>query len=483
MNTFVNTVNSVNPHAVARTENGMRARASTADPNLDLFGSIGAMRGQDVIPAFTQAFNTNKDEAVRTALWARDIRGGAGERKLVRDILLWLAKNDESTLVNSQILNKLPELGRFDDLLIFEPNSKAFRKAISIYTNYLLQGNGLAAKWAPRKGPVAEVLREALSMSPRQYRKFVVNNTSVVETQMCANNWNEINYEQVPSVAMTRYQKAFGRHDPEGLGLFRNAVSKGEAKVNASAVYPYDILRMLGGARDMSYSYGYGDSFKKENLEVATGMWDALPNYMNDAKMLCVCDNSGSMQSQLAKSQTTVMDVAVSLTMYAASKNTGAFKDLSVSFSEDAKFIQHKGNLIDRLKAVCSAKWGSTNLHSVFNLVLNHAVRNRVSAEDMPDYIVIFSDMQFNNCVHYDDSAIRMIQRKYEDAGYEVPQVIFWNLRDAGNKPVKHNEQGVALVSGFSPALMKSILAADMNRFTPRQVMLDTIMSPRYDWI
>ena len=478
---------------LARTENGMRARSTTSNANLDLFGSIGAMRGKDVVPAFAAAYAENKDYALRIAQWARDVRGGSGERQIYRDILLWLEKNDPKTLFESNLLRNLPEIGRFDDLFIFK-TVDGQAHALSVFIDFLKSGNGLAAKWAPRKGQLAVILRRALGMSPKQYRRFVVRNTNVVEQQMCAKNWSEINYSHVPSVAMTRYLKAFKRNDPQGFEAWKAALTRkdGTAKVNAGAVYPYDVTALLGGAKDLSGGYGYSRGygtfgrrghFNYDQLPVAQGMWDALPDYMNGKNVLAVCDNSGSMQSPVAgKSTVSALDVAASLTMYTAQRSKGAFRDLSISFSDNAEWCRHRGDLIDRLTAVCSMSWGSTNLHSVFDLILNHAVSNRVPASDMPEMIVIFSDMQFNSCTRYDDSASQMIRRKYENAGYDMPNVVYWNLRATDNVPVKFNDAGVALVSGFSPSLMKSVLSADTDRLTPEGVMKATILNTRYNW-
>ena len=485
-NTFVQALTQpqVSPRPItARTLNGMRARATTSSAALDLFGSIGASRGKNIIPAFEAAFAENQDLALRIAQWARDVRGGAGERQLYRDILLHIEKVNPQLLVDSRLLDNVAELGRFDDLLIFT-NPEVKRKAYNIIARALIAGNGLAAKWMPRKGPIAIEFRNALEVSPKVYRKFLVNLTKVVETQMCDKNWNEINFSHVPSVAMTRYMKAFYRNAPEQFEAYKAALARndGTAKVNASAVYPYDVVKMLGGAQDLSYGYRFYGREPYEFNQVAQSMWDSLPDYMNDKSVLAVVDNSGSMQSQIKGSQVTCLDVAASLGMYTAQKSKGAFKDLSISFSSNAKFIQHSGTIDQRLTQVCSAEWNSTNLHSVFDLILNHALRNRVPAADMPEMLVILSDMQFNQCVKHDDSALQMIRRKFEDAGYEMPQVVFWNLNDYGNKPVKFNDSGVALVSGFSPALMESLLSADLEGFTPESVMLKVVGKDRYSW-
>jgi hypothetical protein len=123
----------------------------------------------------------------------------------------------------------------------------------------------------------------------------------------------------------------------------------------------------------------------------------------------------------------------------------------------------------------------STNLHAAFEKILSVAVKGKAPQEDMPAMVLILSDMQFNQCVKHDDSAMEMIERKYEAAGYTCPKVVFWNLNGSGNVPVKSDKSGAALVSGFSPAIMASLLGADVEQFTPEGIMRKTVMVPRYD--
>lgn len=480
MNMFVNSINNTPTALVARTTNGMRARTTTSSAAVDLFGSIGAMRGKDVIPSFKAAFEENRDLALRIAQWARDIRGGSGERQLYRDILVYLEQIEPQLLIESRLLDNIPEIGRFDDLLIFS-NPEVKNRALGVFIRALHNGNALAAKWAPRKGVLAVELRKQMGLTPKQYRKLIVGMTKVVEQDMCARNWDSINFSHVPSLAMTKYMAAFQRNAPESFKAYKDALKRndGSAKVNASAVYPYQVTTMIGSAMDTSYCTSYTYKYN----QIAESMWEALPNYMNGKNAIAVVDNSGSMTARITgTNNVTCLDVAVSLGIYIASKSTGAFRDLSISFSNNAKFIKHSGTLNERMAQVTSAKWGSTNLHSVFNLILYHAVANRVPQADMPEMIIIMSDMQFNRCVKHDDSALQMIRRKYEDAGYEIPQVVFWNLNDYGNKPAKFDDSGVALISGFSPALMESVLAVDTDKFTPESVMLRAIGKERYSW-
>ena len=291
---------------------------------------------------------------------------------------------------------------------------------------------------------------------------------------MCAKEFDKINFSHVPSLAMSRYSKAFGRNAPDAFTAYKEALKKGDpkvAKVNAGAVYPYDIVKNVR----------HGDS------ALADEQWKALPNYIGDAMVLPLVDVSGSMTSPVGgkyvagKVQTSCLDVAVSLGLYCADKNTGPFKDLFLTFSTKPKFVHVKGTLSQKIRQMSTSDWEmSTNLHGAFEEILRVATTNQVAAADMPKVLLIMSDMQFNQCTKFDDSAMQMIRRKYEDAGYNVPAIVFWNLNAADNVPVRFDEKGVALVSGFSPAIMKSVLAADLEGMTPESIMVKTVSSDRY---
>ena len=478
MSTFVNAVKNQE----ARTTNGMKARASTASKNVDLFFKIGASRGKNIVPDFTGAFVENRDYALRIAQWARDVRGGAGERKIFRDVLLNLAKTDGDACV--ALLRKVPELGRWDDLLIFEKDSAAEAVAFTMISDALKEDNGLCAKWMPRKGEVAARLRSFLGWTPKFYRKRLVELTKVVEQDMCANKWDEINFNHVPSVASARYKKAFAKHTPKYKEWAAKLVSTDPevaktVKVNAGAVYPYDVLKGLIGS--------YGIRYEKSNLDHITAQWEALPNYVGDANILPVVDVSGSMATPAggynSKSKVTCLDVSVSLGLYLADKNKGKFKDTFLTFSGKPELLHLNGNIVQKIEQMNRSAWEmNTNLHAAIKKILDVATKGNVPAEEMPKVLLILSDMQFDQCARYDDSAMQMIERKYAEAGYAVPQIVFWNLNAADNVPVKFNKQGVALVSGFSPTIMKSVLAADLEEFTPEAIMRKTIMSDRYDY-
>ena len=459
----------------ARTTNGMKARESTANACVDLFHNIGASRGKNIIPQFTSAYVENPDLALRIVQWARDVRGGAGERELFRQVMLHLEKTNPAEA--ARLITKVPELGRFDDLLVFQTKDMK-AKAYTLLGDHVRQSNGLAAKWTPRKGKIAAEIRDFYGMTPKQYRKTLVGMTTVVETQMCANDWDKINYSHVPSVAHSRYKKAFGRHGTTYAEYITKLV-KGEAgvKINANAIFPHDVLKgRISG-------YGSALNWSKTELDAIEAQWNALPNYVGDSSVLPLVDVSGSMTCIAGKKgSTTCLEIAVSLGLYFADKNKGKFKDCFLTFSDKPKLLNLKGSINQKIDQMVSSDWGmSTNLHGAFNQILDTAVKNKVSQAEMPETLMIFSDMQFNACVRYDDSAMEMIARKYAEAGYDLPKVVFWNLNSSGNAPVKFDKGGTALVSGFSPAIAASVLGADPDAFSPEAIMLKAVMNSRYD--
>ena len=474
MNTFVSAVQNQS----ARTANGMKARKSTSNACVDLFFKIGASRGKDITKDFVAAYAENKDVALRIAQWVRDARGGAGERELFRQILKYLDKHDPDAA--AKLLMKVPEIGRWDDIFVVESKVNK-HKAFSMLGDALRAKNGLAAKWTPRQGKLAAEIRSFFGMSPKFYRKSLVEMTNVVEQKMCAKEWDDINFSHVPSVAAARYKKAFYRNATEAYTAYVAALVKGDnpkVKVNAGAVYPYDVLKGVIGA--------YRNNYSKTELDLLQKQWESMENFMGDANVLPLVDVSGSMTcpagGRNSGSKTTCLDVAVSLGLYMADKNKGKFKDTFLTFSTSPELLHLKGNIVQKVQQMSNSTWQmSTNLHAALDKILSVAKNGNVPQEEMPDMLVILSDMQFNQCISFDDSAYQMIERKYRDAGYEMPKIVFWNLNASDNVPVKYDKSGVALVSGFSPAIMVSILGGDAEKFTPEAVMMKAIMNPRYD--
>lgn len=485
MNTFSAAVKAQKSAEVSLTENGAKAWATTDSKVLDLFGKIGSARGRDVSREFSAALAEDQTLAVKVLLWARDVRGGAGERQTFRSLLRTLEVQNPS--LAGRLMHKVPFLGRWDDLFTYQDPINR-KNALRMYADALMNGDGLAAKWAPReislkkaitagkkaKVAIARELRTFMGLSAKEYRQLLSRNTNVVESQMCKKEWNAINFSHVPSLASARYQKAFGKNASEAYSAYIRELQKPEAerdvkvKINASAVYPYDVLK----------------SIRSGNIAVANAQWDALPNYIGDNKIMPMVDVSGSMESQVAPGLT-AMDIALSLGLYCSDRTSSDFKNMFITFTSSAHIQTVSGTLSQKLQQMKGAVGYDTNLEAGFNSLLQTAIAGRVSQENMPDTILILSDMQFNCSSIRGTSvtALESIRHKYAQAGYKMPGIVFWNLTArADNTPVKVNDQGVALVSGFSPAIMGSVLGADPEAFNPYNMMLKVLDNERYDF-
>lgn len=462
------------------TENGMITNSSSLNNCVDMFFKIGAFRSaedSDVIRTFSLAFNENPITAMKILFWARDIRGGAGERRVFRICIEHLAKSNPESLRRN--LHLISEYGRWDDLLILFGTALQ-EDVFDLIKVALGSENGLCAKWMPRKGQIANELRKSMSLSPKEYRKLLVSLTNVVEQSMCSNKWEDINYSNVPSVAAARYQNAFYRKDQKRyaeyirlLGMPREERSE-EIKINAQAVYPYDVIKSLN----------------RGNKDVAKEQWKELPNYMEGSTdmILPVVDVSGSMCAAVSPgSSLDCMGVAVSLGLYISERNEGSFQDHFITFSETPSLQKLSGDLYERYSQLSESEWGmSTNLEAVFTLILNQALKHNIEESKMPRKLLILSDMEFNECIDEGESlsAMEMIRKKYAEAGYSLPSIIFWNLqsrRVGNNLPVRFDESGTALVSGFSPSILKSILGG--SNISPIDIMNQTINSERYQKI
>jgi hypothetical protein len=469
------------------TENGMTTNSSSLNECVNLFFQIGAMRGkekQTLINTFVKAYNENALTAMRLLFWARDVRGGAGERQIFRDIVQYLANTQTNSL--SKNLSLFSEYGRWDDLLVLI-GTKLENEALSVIKKGLEDKNGLCAKWLPRpnvgnreKKRQASAIRKYLGLTPKEYRKTLSELSNTVEQLMCSKNWNAIEYSKLPSKAMSDYMKAFSKNDLNRFQAYLEAVKTGDAKINAGAVYPYDITKNM--------KHGSSDG--------ANVQWTALPNYMtgNTERLLPVVDVSGSMDCSAGGSQSvTCMDVSISLGLYISERNVGQFKDAFVTFSSDPQLQILSGSLSERYNQLARAEWGmSTNLQAVFELILNQGKKHNVPESEMPTMILILSDMEFNSATNssngwgesrkhnWNPTAQKMIEEMYSDAGYTMPKIVYWNLNARNNNfPVQFDESGTALVSGFSPALLTNLLSG--KDLSPVSMMNQVVNSARYE--
>lgn len=478
MNTFASAVAQVQQElreqtpATGATANGGAALSTSEHALTDLFFIIGSSRKKCIRNQFLQALQEDQTLALVMLFWARDIRGGAGERATFRNLLKVLEQHRQDLAL--KLIPLVPEYGRWDDLEAFE--TEPVQKAVlAFWAKNIQQGNSLAAKWCARKGPWANRMRKALHMDPKTYRTTIVNLTQVVETHMCAKTWDQINYSHVPSLAAARYQKAFNRNDPVRYAEFKAAAVKGEVNINAQALYPYDVLKSLD----------HGDP------TVALAQWQMLPNYLGDQGfILPLVDTSSSMDTSVSKTNAklTCLNVAVSLGLYLADKQQGPFANMFLNFASQSTIHKLEGNLLQKVNQIRKCHWGgSTNLESAFKEILRVAVMGNVPASEMPRYLLVLSDMGFDPVQQKADQTVfQKAQQLFQRHNYQMPKIIWWNLshNQAGyggdhNFPVHAHESDTALISGFSPAIMKSVLAA--KKVTAWDVMMSTLNQPRYE--
>jgi len=459
---------------LTQTTNGIAAVKSSLNACVDLFAQIGSSRGKDITPAFTKAFREDQNIAARILQWSRDVRGGAGERDTFRNLLVNLLDNGHTGVI-ARLIAKVPEIGRWDDLFVLIGKSDQIDAIIAeTVAQALVEKNGLCAKWLPREGKkYSRFFMNAFELTERQYRKLIVGLSNTVEQKMCAHQWDQIEFGKIPSLAAKNYQKAFNRHTPELYQEYIDGLASGKTKINAGAIYPYDVIRGLNGVAG-----------------IADAQWKALPDYMegSEENLLAIIDVSSSMSSRVSDNLS-CMDVAISLGMYVAERSKGAFKDKFITFDSYPRLIDlsHAKGLAQRYNITKSAPWGgSTNLELTFKLILETAVKNKVPASDMPTKIILWSDMQFNSAARGWDkeSAFIMIDNMYAAAGYKRPDIIFWIVAaNVPNFPVTFGAGKTAMLSGFSPAIMKAVLAqTDVPEMTPMSMMLEAVNIDRYNW-
>jgi hypothetical protein len=451
------------------TTNGALALKSTKNLALDLFASLSSTRYSEIHnnnnenhKKFFSVIEESPELAIRLLQWVRDIRGGCGERLIFRNLLKKVAET-KPELITDKLIDNIIEIGRSDDILVLlDTHPDKIKNAV---IKQIVDRNGLFSKWMPRQGEIAAKLRNLVGVSPKCWRKTLVETTKVVETQMCNKEWNEINFSHVPSVAMKNYTNAFKRNASEHYENYIQSLEKGEAKVNVGALYPYDILTLLN-----------------QNERLANEMWKTLPMYTGKT-IFPVIDVSGSM-STTATSKLSCMDVAISLGLYLSEKQESVFKGYFATFHSVPSIMCTSGytKLRDKVNYIRRSSWGgNTDLHKTFKLILDMAVKNDVPKEDMPEYVIVLSDMQFDG---YGNILIgKHTKKMFNDAGYNCPKIIFWNLasNNYNNQPAGKDERDIIMVSGFSPAVANSILE-DCESITPYNVMMKTLMQDKYSF-
>lgn len=477
--------------AWGETWNGEAALNTTYDKCLDLFGRSGAMRNASVSDKqnlFRKAFDEDNDIAMKLLFYTRDIRGGYGERDTFIDMLRWLADKYPASVEKN--LWAILEYGRAKDLysLIgtkaesamwsfiknqFELDIKNMNaeRSISLLAKWIATPDASSEKTAALGKKTAKAIGYNYR-TMRDYKKILRElrrYLDIPEAKMCAGKWSEIEYSKLASQCLIKHRNAFNRHDNERYADFINKAAHGEVKMNTKTMTPCDIIKDV---RQRA----------AEDLDV---MWNNLPDYCS-GNALVMCDTSGSMSCfGSPKSSIMAIDVAIALSIYFAERNKGDLKNLFMTFESDPHLIEIDGvDLYDKYQRIKSAPWGgSTNLEAAFDTLLDLCKRGNVPQDEMPDALVIISDMQID-CVRDIDDNNRMtfydkMLRKYESAGYKLPHVVFWNVNASESTfHASMDTKGVSLVSGYSPAVFKAVM--DNIGTTPLELMMRVVNSERY---
>lgn len=444
------------------TNNGAITHSTSGKRLLDMFFLAGASRNmseKDIEQLFAHAYDEDKVIAYAILLWSRHPRGGAGEKRFFQIIARYVKKQFPAEYFN--LMKLMPEYGYYKDIFKTADISEDVLKYLF---NELLDSehSNLLAKYFPRKGPWFVAMHKFLRKTPKEFRKQLVTLTTVVEQKMCANKWGNIDYSQVPSVAMKMYGSAFATHDHSRFDSYIKSVNKGEQKINASVLFPSDIV--------VESRLGIMSN------ERATATWNALPDYTNESNesVLTIVDVSGSMSVNVG-GRTRAIDVSIGLGLYLSEKINGPFKNHVITFSAKPRLVAIPGSnhsFNTRYNAIHSIPAGyNTNLVAVFNLILETAVKYNIKKSEMPSKILIISDMEFDGTGAYmsymqNDSKIafktnyEVIKKSYKKAGYKMPHLVFWNVNGRlRNVPVQADTPNTSLVSGFSPSILKSMLS------------------------
>ena len=466
------------------TENGAVAYNSIGNSLIELFSQIGALRPrseEEIKNKFIAAYRQNPVLATKMLFYAGNIRGGLGERRTFRICLRALAQYNSKVVVAN--IHNIAYYNRFDSL--FELIGTGAEKAMWNYIKetlfkdldaaHIAKPVSLLAKWLPSEKAHSHKTRElyyralsGLGLTPRRYRKIISHlrkYIDVTEQKMSGREWSEIDYSAVPSHAMKNYSSAFLKHDAERFTEYVMDVRSGDKKINSSALFPYDLVKNY-----MPWSP------ETSNL-VAEEQWRALPNYIEgEHNIVVMADVSGSMVGR-------PMDTSIGLAIYFAERNKGPYANMYMTFTNNPHFITINPNdsLSYKVHQVRHNDVGySTNLEAAFEAILNTAIVGNIAPDDMPEALVVISDMEIDGYMRGRGmDFVDEMKYRFWDHGYAMPKLILWNV-EARNDTYLTQSEDVILVSGQSPAVFKSFINS-IKGTTREEVMLETLNDPMYD--
>jgi hypothetical protein len=475
----------------AITENGAASYLTTQSDCLDLFAAIGALRREleaEIFARFDRAWAENPDLALKTLFFARDVRGGLGERLVFRTILHHMGFDRLDSVVKN--LWAVPEFGRFDDLLCLldTPAKQAvityIKKQFDADMEALTRDEpvSLLGKWLPSVNAHnaatvhrGKMLAKALGLTEADYRKALSRlraKIAIIENNLREKDYT-FDYAKQPSKAMMKYRKAFLRNDAERYKAFLSKVARGEATLRTGTLLPYEIIRPA--FMEGQYTLKEISADERRSMDVT---WNAQADFTSNENALVVVDGSGSMYMA---ANPRPAEIALSLGIYFAERNKGAFKDHFITFSENPRLVEIKGeDIYEKVKYAASFnEVANTNIQRVFELILKTAVKNKLPQHELPATLYFISDMEFDQCANDADMTnFEYAKTLFEKNGYRLPTVVFWNVASRNQQqPVTMNEKGVILVSGASPRVFSMITSGNLS---PYAFMMDTLDAERY---
>lgn len=481
-----------NENNIAYTENGAVTNRTSGEFCLDLFFKAGGMRGaseEDIADTVIRAYAEDPVKTLKIVFFARDIRGGLGERRFFSVAVKTLAAMAPDA-VNRNV-RFFAEYGRFDDLLALL-GTQCENAAIEVIGEQLRsdlaalergEPVSLLAKWLPSVNATSEKARKTarrvakrLGLSEKDYRKTLSKlrrYLDIIENRLRERDYT-FDYGKQTSGAMFKYRQAFARNDRERYNAYLIDVLNGKYEMHADTLYPYQIVRSC-------ISWWELPEQEKLSLDAA---WRSLPSYGETGNAIAVVDGSGSM-TYSPYSSVRPIDAALSLGIYFAEHNKGAFANHFITFSETPRLVEIKGADIVEKTRFCATfnEVANTDLEAVFELILSAAVRNSVPQNELPERLYIISDMEFDECTigGNDLTLFEAMSKRYAEHGYKLPEIIFWNVASRhDNFPVTKSQTGAALVSGFSPVIFDMITGGEIS---PEIIMNSVIESERYKQI
>lgn len=504
-NFFLNCLRKEASSSFKETENGAIGHEKSKSPLVDMFFKMTSYRNKsedEIYADFLTALAYDQVNAMKLLFFIGDIRKGLGERRTFCTILRKMA--DSHPELMKSVLSFIPEYSRWDYLESFF-FTKLEEEALEIIKKTLLADLAkaswdehkpitLLAKWLPSINTSSHETRAKakkicafLGWSEKEYRKTLSKlrkKLNVTEVMTSANEWSEIDYEKVPSKANLKYSSAFLRHDEERRHKYLEELSTGKKKINSSVVFPHEIVHKMN--LNMYRGSSSYESMSKDEIRTLEEMWKSLPDAIGgrEETVLTVVDGSGSMMSNLERTSVTSEDVAEAIGIYFSERISGPFKDKIITFSANPKYIDLSAcsSLNEKLKYMKNFnECSNTNLYKVFELILNTAKKNSLRQDQLPSKVLVISDMEFDYCsdMGHDQTLFDVISRRYKEAGYSLPGLVFWNTCSRTCVvPVQENENGVALLSGFSTSVMDMVLSLKMD---PEEILMDKLSSDRYD--